>query len=380
MTALVFMLQGIVAWGVITYSIDGNSTADEDLSSGITTSMNGEFPWSSISSTLIAIFLSAWTGRDTVLDILACTYIAVPFPAFVEAVGFTLLVLLHARFYGLVERCLSTAVNVAKTRRCVDHAQATHYKARARGLKKQLLLSSLKLQCNNLQGSNKATQVDFTHYIWCAERQIDGLSARNAQLETNLACLEVDFDMCHRMHDKLQTHLLCMIRDGETTLGKKDAEIRSLTKDNVTLRSANDAKDREIERLKALLVHSKEGQRTFDSAQNIADRSTEPPSPSFGRWGSADSASIFPASNSSAAPQTLVGKKAANASAAIIAAAAAGTFAYSKASRRATDKAATNIIATSTVSEADRAAAEAMIADAGLEAWGLTMRAATSAG
>ncbi|CAM9571170.1 unnamed protein product, partial [Ectocarpus fasciculatus] len=200
--------------------------------------------------------------------------------------------------------------------------------------------------------------------IWCAERQIDGLSARNAQLETNLACLEVDFDMCHRMHDKLQTHLLCMIRDGETTLGKKDAEIRSLTK------------DREIERLKALLVHSKE----VDSAQNIADRSTEPPSPSFGRWGSADSASIFPASNSSAAPQTLVGKKAANASAAIIAAAAAGTFAYSKASRRATDKAATNIIATSTVSEADRAAAEAMIADAGLEAWGLTMRAATSAG
>jgi len=34
------------------------------------------------------------------------------------------------------------------------------------------------------------------------------------------------------MHDKLQTHLLCMIRDGETTLGKKDAEIRSLTKVN----------------------------------------------------------------------------------------------------------------------------------------------------
>ena len=37
MTALVFMLQGIVAWGVLNYSIDGNSTADEDLSSGITT-------------------------------------------------------------------------------------------------------------------------------------------------------------------------------------------------------------------------------------------------------------------------------------------------------------------------------------------------------
>ncbi|CBJ26416.1 hypothetical protein Esi_0033_0005 [Ectocarpus siliculosus] len=203
--------------------------------------------------------------------------------------------------------------------------------------------------------------------MWSAERQIDGLTARNAQLETHLACLEADVQTYHRVHDLLQTDLLCTIRDGETTLGKKDAEICSLTK------------DREIERLKAQLLHSKE----VDGAQDIADRSTEPPSPSLhSRWGSADNvdgASIFRAGNNSADSKTPCGRKAPNASAAIIA--AAGTFVYSKASRRATDKLATNVIATSAVSDADSFAAEALIADARLEAWGLTMRrAATSAG
>ncbi|CAN0555022.1 unnamed protein product, partial [Ectocarpus sp. 8 AP-2014] len=37
MTTLVFMLQGIIAWGVVSYSIAETSAADEDLSSGITT-------------------------------------------------------------------------------------------------------------------------------------------------------------------------------------------------------------------------------------------------------------------------------------------------------------------------------------------------------
>ncbi|CAM9367348.1 unnamed protein product [Ectocarpus sp. 13 AM-2016] len=206
--------------------------------------------------------------------------------------------------------------------------------------------------------------------MWSAERQIDGLTARNAQLEKNLVCLEADVQTCHRMHDQLQTDLLCTIRDGETTLGKKDAEICSLTK------------DREIERLKAQLLHSKE----VDGAQDIADRSTEPPSPSLhSRWGSADSvdgASIFRAGNNPAASKTPFGRKAPNASAAIIAGAAAGTFVYSKASLRATDKSATDdVIATSAVSDADRAAAEALIAAARLETCGLTMRrAATLAG
>ncbi|CAM9250135.1 unnamed protein product, partial [Ectocarpus sp. 12 AP-2014] len=186
---------------------------------------------------------------------------------------------------------------------------------------------------------------------------------------------------CHRMHDQLQTDLLCTIRDGETTLGKKDTEICSLTKDNVLLRNGNDAKDREIERLKAQLLHSKE----VDGAQDIADRSTEPPSTSLhSRWGSADSvdgASIFRAGNNPAASKTPCGRKAPSASAAIIAGAAAGTFVYSKASRRATDKSATDVIATSAVSDADRAAAEALIAAARLETCGLTMRrAATLAG
>ncbi|CAM9852549.1 unnamed protein product [Ectocarpus sp. 4 AP-2014] len=204
--------------------------------------------------------------------------------------------------------------------------------------------------------------------MWSAERQIDGLTARNAQLETNLACLGSDVQTCHRVHDLLQTDLLCTIRDSETTLGKKDAEICFLTK------------NREIERLKAQLLHSKEVHGT----QDIADRSTEPPSPSLhSRWGSADSvdgASIFRAGNNSAASKTPCGRKALNASAAIIAAAAARTFVYSKASCRATDKSATNAIATSAVSNADRAAKEALIADARLEACELTMRrAATSA-
>ncbi|CAM9149141.1 unnamed protein product [Ectocarpus sp. 12 AP-2014] len=205
--------------------------------------------------------------------------------------------------------------------------------------------------------------------MWSAERRIDGLTAKNAQLETNLACLEADVQTCHRMHDQLQTDLLCTIRDGETTLGKKDTEICSLTK------------DREIERLKAQLLHSKE----VDGAQDIADRSTEPPSTSLhSRWGSADSvdgASIFRAGNNPAASKTPCGRKAPSASAAIIAGAAAGTFVYSKASRRATDKSATDVIATSAVSDADRAAAEALIAAARLETCGLTMRrAATLAG
>ncbi|CAN0062695.1 unnamed protein product [Ectocarpus sp. 6 AP-2014] len=146
--------------------------------------------------------------------------------------------------------------------------------------------------------------------MWSAERQIDGLTARNAQLETNLACLEADgrggrVQTCHRVHDLLQTDLLCTIRDGETTLGKKDAEICSL------------AKDREIERLKAQLLHSKE----VDGAQDIADRSTEPPSPILhSRWGSADNvdgASIFWAGNNSVDSKTPCGRKAPIASTAI---------------------------------------------------------------
>ncbi|CAN0506749.1 unnamed protein product, partial [Ectocarpus sp. 12 AP-2014] len=53
-------------------------------------------------------------------------------------------------------------------------------------------LSILQLLCNNFQRSNTATQGDFSHYMWSAERQIDGLTSRNAQLETSLACLEAD--------------------------------------------------------------------------------------------------------------------------------------------------------------------------------------------
>ncbi|CAN0506738.1 unnamed protein product [Ectocarpus sp. 12 AP-2014] len=95
MTTLVFMLQGIIVWGVLTYSIDGTSTADEDLSSGITTS---EFPQSAIMWMLTALVLSAWTGRDTVVDIMGLMFVTVPSKAFVETLGFVLLVLMNVRW------------------------------------------------------------------------------------------------------------------------------------------------------------------------------------------------------------------------------------------------------------------------------------------
>ncbi|CAM9866908.1 unnamed protein product [Ectocarpus sp. 8 AP-2014] len=383
MTTLVFMLQGVIAWGVVTSSNDGTSAAEEDLSMRITTT--SEFSWAAIIGTLTALVLSALTGQDAVVDILGVMFVTVPFQAFVETLVFVLLVLMHARFYEPVERFLSTAAQFANIWRYVDKDNTARYKARAayrdtiKAQDKQL--SSLQLQCNHFQRSNTATRGDFSHYMWCAERQIDGLTARNAQLETNLAFLEAEVQTCDRLHDQLQTDLLCTIRDDETTLGKKDAEICSLTKDNDILRQVNGDKDSEIERLKAQLALRVKDPEKVDGAQDIADRSTEPPSPSsHSRWGSADGASIFRASNCSAASKTPVGRKTPDSSAAVIAAAAAGTFVYSKASRRANDKSATKIVVTSAVSDSDRAAAEALIADAGLEAWGLTMRAATSAG
>ncbi|CAM9271990.1 unnamed protein product [Ectocarpus sp. 13 AM-2016] len=383
MTTLVFMLQGVIAWGVVTSSNDGTSAAEGDLSMPITTT--SEFPWVVIIGTLTALTLSALTGRDAVVDILAVMFVMVPFQAFVETFSFVLLVLMHARFYGPAERFLSTATQFVKTWRHVDKANAARNKARAayrdtiKAQDKQLF--SLQLQCNDFQRSSTATQGDFSHYMWSAERQIDGLTARNAQLETNLALLEADVQTCDRLHDQLQTDLLCTIRDDETSLGEKDAEICSLTKDNDILRQVNGDKDSEIERLKAQLALRLKDPEEVDGAQDIADRSTEPPSPSLhSRWGSVDDASIFRASNSSAASKTPVGRKTPDSSAAVIAATAAGTFIYSKASRRSTDKSVTKIVVTSAVSDADRAAAETLIADAGLEAWGLTMRAASSAG
>ncbi|CBJ26417.1 hypothetical protein Esi_0033_0006 [Ectocarpus siliculosus] len=93
MTTLGFMLQGIIAWGVVSYSIAETSAADEDLSSGITTS---EFPRSAIMWTLTALVLSARTGRYTVVDIMGLMFVTVPFKAFVETLGFVLLVLMNA--------------------------------------------------------------------------------------------------------------------------------------------------------------------------------------------------------------------------------------------------------------------------------------------
>ncbi|CBJ31576.1 hypothetical protein Esi_0265_0042 [Ectocarpus siliculosus] len=381
-TTLVFMLQGVIAWGVVTSSNDGTSAAEEDLSMHITTT--SEFPWAVIIGTLTALILSALTGQDAVVDILAVMFVTVPFQAFVETVSFVLLVLMHARFCGPAERFLSTAAQfTVNTWRYVDKGNTVRYKAAYSDTIKAQdeQLSSLTLQCNDFQRSNTVTQGDFSHYMWCAERQIDGLTARKAQLETNLALLEADAQTCDRLHDQLQTDLMCTIRDDETTLGKKDAEICSLTKDNDILRQVNGDKDSEIERLKTQLALRVKDPEKVDGAQDIADRSTEPPSPSLhSRWGSVDGASIFRASNTSAAFKAPVGRKTPDSSAAVIAAAAAGTFVYSKASRRATVKSATKIVVASTVSDADRAAAEALIADAGLEAWGLTMRATTSAG
>ncbi|CAM9938739.1 unnamed protein product [Ectocarpus sp. 4 AP-2014] len=380
MSTLVFVLQGVI----VTSSNDGASAAEGDLSMRITTT--SDFSWVVIIGTLTALMLSALTGQDAVVDILAVMFVTVPFQAFVETVSFVLLVLMHARFYGTVERFLSTAAQfTVNTWRYMDKDDTARYKARAayrdtiKAQDKQL--SSLQLQFNGLQGSNTATQGDFSRYMWCAERQIDGLAARNAQLETNLAFLEADVQTCDRLQDQLQTDLLCTIRDDETTLGKKDAEKCSLTKDNDILRQVNGDKDSEIERLKAQLALRVKDPEEVDGAQDIADCSTEPPSPSLhSRWGSVDGASIFCASNSSAASKTPVGRKTPDSSAAVIAAAAAGTFVYSKASRHATDTSVTKIVVTSAVSDADRAASETLIADAGLEAWGLTMRAATSAG
>ncbi|CAB1117339.1 unnamed protein product [Ectocarpus sp. CCAP 1310/34] len=69
-------------------------------------------------------------------------FVTVPSKAFVETLGFVLLVLMNARFYGLAERCLSTAVAFAKTRRYADNAKAIRHKAWARGLTKKLLVKS----------------------------------------------------------------------------------------------------------------------------------------------------------------------------------------------------------------------------------------------
>ncbi|CAN0156858.1 unnamed protein product, partial [Ectocarpus sp. 12 AP-2014] len=88
MSTLVFMLQGVIAWGVVTSSNDGTLAAEGDLSMPITTT--SEFPWVVIIGTLTALILSALTGQDAVVDILA-------------------------RFYGSAERCLSTATQFVKT-------------------------------------------------------------------------------------------------------------------------------------------------------------------------------------------------------------------------------------------------------------------------
>ncbi|CAN0249877.1 unnamed protein product [Ectocarpus sp. 4 AP-2014] len=90
--------------------------------------------------------------------------------------------------------------------------------------------------------------------MWCAERTIDSLTGANALLENKLACLEADVQTGHDLYDQFRSDFLCSLRDGETTLSHRDAEISSLKQDNAQLVEANQDKDEEIKLLKAQLA------------------------------------------------------------------------------------------------------------------------------
>ncbi|CAN0482070.1 unnamed protein product, partial [Ectocarpus sp. 8 AP-2014] len=119
---------------------------------------------------------------------------------------------------------------------------------------------------SDLQRSNASTVRDFSHYIWCAERTVDSLTGSNALLENKLACLGADVQTGHDLYDQFRSDFLCSLRDGETTLSHKDAEISSLKQDNARLVKANQDKDEEIELLEAQLTmqlkQPQEGQHT----------------------------------------------------------------------------------------------------------------------
>ncbi|CBJ33772.1 hypothetical protein Esi_0599_0001 [Ectocarpus siliculosus] len=359
------------------------AAAEQSLSiTGITTS---EFPWASIIWTLIALILSAFSGRDIVIDIMALMFTTMPFDSFVKTLGFVLVILLHAHFYGLAERCLRTAVQFGNTRRVVMSAK---HKAQVKALKKKLRvkcrmvelasildvqstnlqasyrqriklqdkqLFTLHLQFSDLQRSNAATVRDFSHYMWCAERTVDSLTGANALLENKLACLEADVQTGHDLYDQFRSDFLCSLRDGETALSHKDAEISSLKQDNAQLVKANQDKDEEIKLLKAQLAMQ------LKQPQEACTAGGEAPRTSAG-------VSSFQAKGHPSVST--------DSSAAVIATAASGTF-VSKASRSGTKSVATTTYLDTTAD--DKAAAEFLIADTALAHWWLSATA-TSAG
>ncbi|CAM9692793.1 unnamed protein product [Ectocarpus sp. 12 AP-2014] len=404
MTILVVILQVTIAWGIMTTTvfIEGTpvtmAASEQSSSTGIGTR---EFPWASIIWTLIALILSAFSGRDIVIDVMALMFTTMPFDSFVKTIGFVLFILLHAHFYGLAERCLRTAVQFGKTRRVVMSAK---HKAQVKALKKKLRvkcrmvelasivdvqstnlqasyrqrtklqdkqLFTLHLQFSNLQRSNAATVRDFSHYMWWAERTVDSLTGANALLENKLACLEADAQTGHDLYDQFRSDFLCSLRNGETTLSHKDAEISSLKQDNAQLVKANQDKDEEINLLKAqLAMQLKQPQEGEANAHT--DVSTELPSPSLhSRWGSAENVPGVSSFQAKRHPSVST-----DSSAATIATAASGTF-VSKASRSGTKSVATTTYLDTTAD--DKAAAEFLIADTALAHWWLAATA-TSAG
>ncbi|CAM9422169.1 unnamed protein product [Ectocarpus sp. 6 AP-2014] len=404
MTILVVILQVMIAWGIMTTTVFTEGTpvtmaaAEQSLSTGITTSA---FPWASIIWTLIALILSAFSGKDIVIDIMALMFTTMPFDSFVKTLGFVLVILLHAHFYGLAERCLRTAVQFGNTRRVVMSAK---HKAQVKALKKKLRvkcrmvelasildvqstnlqasyrqriklqdkqLFTLHLQFSDLQRSNAATVRDFSHYMWCAERTVDSLTGVNALIENKLACLEADVQTGHDLYDQFRSDFLCSLRDGETALSHKDAEITSLKQDKAQLVKANQDKDEEIKLLKAqLAMQLKQPQEGENNAHT--DVSTELPSPSLhSRWGSAENVPGVSSFQAKRHPSVST-----DASAAVIATAASGTF-VSKASRSGTKPVATTTYLDTTAD--DKAAAEFLIGDTALAHWWLSATA-TSAG
>ncbi|CBJ33920.1 hypothetical protein Esi_0702_0001 [Ectocarpus siliculosus] len=388
MTILVVILQVMIAWGIMTTTVFTEGTpvtmaaAEQSLSTGITTS---EFPWASIIWTLIALILSAFSGRDIVIDIMALMFTTMLFDSFVKTLGFVLVILLHAHFYGLAERCLRTAVQFGNTRRVVMSAK---HKAQVKALKKKLRvkcrmvelasildvqstnlqasyrqriklqdkqLFTLHLQFSDLQRSNAATVRDFSHYMWCAERTVDSLTGANALLENKLACLEADVQTGHDLYDQFRSDFLCSLRDGETALSHKDAEISSLKQDNAQLVKANQDKDEEIKLPEGSAGHA--AQAASGSLHS--------------RWGSAENVPGVSSFQAKRHPSVST-----DSSAAVIATAASGTF-VSKASRSGTKSVATTTYLDTTAD--DKAAAEFLIADTALAHWWLSATA-TSAG
>ncbi|CAM9312023.1 unnamed protein product [Ectocarpus fasciculatus] len=398
MTILVIAVQLLIAWGVIRTTIFTEGTpvtmaASEESSAAMSATVS-QFPWAAILWTLNALVLSVFSGRDTVADVMALMSITVPFGMFAKTLGFVLLILMHAHFYRLAERCLRTAVQFAKTRRVVTSAKTA---GQVKSLKKKLrakcrmmeLASVLDVQSTNLQASYRKwitiqdkqlftlqlqfsdlqrSNADFSHYMWFAEKKIDSLTGANALLKNQLASLASDLQTSHQRYEQFQVDFLCSLRDGEMKMSHKDAKMSSLKQDNARLVKANKDKDDEINRLKAqLAMQLKQPQEGDVSAHT--DVSTELPSPSLhSRWGSADNvpgASSFEAKrNSSPVVKTVLNRKAPDSSAAMIAAAASGTF-VSKASSRKVSKSGATKTDLDTIAD-DKAAAQVLIADTAL--------------